>query len=79
MYAPLTPGTAPMYGIASGGHGRMHAWVTSGSPARRFDIVENESVAALTRAGSACTSPGGNSPARSRSSVTYSEPPMPQR
>jgi hypothetical protein len=25
MYAPWHPGTGPMYGMASGGHGRIHA------------------------------------------------------
>ena len=55
----MKPRTRPMYGSASGGHGRMHACTVSGVPPSRLDIVEKESVAALTRAGSACTWPGG--------------------
>mmetsp|Transcript_2304 Transcript_2304/g.6689 ORF Transcript_2304/g.6689 Transcript_2304/m.6689 type:complete len:291 (-) Transcript_2304:154-1026(-) len=68
-----------MYGSASGGHGRMHACTVSGVPPSRLDIVEKESVAALTRAGSACTWPGGYFPARSSSASTYSDPPMPHK
>ena len=40
-----------------------HACTVEGSPPSRLDIFEKESVAALTRAGSASTWPGGNSPA----------------
>ena len=59
MSAPLMCGIAPMYGSASGGHGRMHACTVEGSPPSRLDMVEKESVAALTRLGSASTWPGG--------------------
>ena len=79
MYAPTMLLILPNMGIASGGHGRMHACTVSGVPPSRFDMVENEAVAASTRLGSGWTSPGGNSPARRRSGSTYSLPPMPQR
>ena len=57
----------------------MQACTVSGVPPSRALIVEKALVAASTRFGSACTSPGGYSPARSRASSTYSEPPMPHR
>ena len=48
MYALLHPSSLPMYGIASGGHGRMHACTVSGVPPSRRDIIVNDSVAAFT-------------------------------
>ena len=75
MHAVMMQSAAAGHAVAAA-H-RMHAWTVSGVPPRRLDIMLKDLVAASTRAGSACTSPGGYSPARSRSPSTYSEPPMP--
>jgi hypothetical protein len=49
----------PMRGRASGGQGRMQAWVVSGAGLpSRLDIVEKEAAAAETREASAWTLAG---------------------
>lgn len=63
-----------MIGRASGGHGRMQACTTSGSPPSFLLISEKASLAALARAGSASTSDGGSSPARNLLPSTYLKP-----
>mmetsp|Transcript_21180 Transcript_21180/g.41210 ORF Transcript_21180/g.41210 Transcript_21180/m.41210 type:complete len:210 (+) Transcript_21180:949-1578(+) len=58
MYALSVPGICPRYGIASGGHGRMHACCWSLDRAANLAIAPKELSAALTRAGSAVISSG---------------------
>ena len=48
----------------------MQAWLDCISASSLFDIVVKALVAAATRLGSGWTSPGGNSPARSRAGLT---------
>eukprot|EP00525_Craspedostauros_australis_P010744 CAMPEP_0198114540 /NCGR_PEP_ID=MMETSP1442-20131203/5893_1 /TAXON_ID= /ORGANISM="Craspedostauros australis, Strain CCMP3328" /LENGTH=90 /DNA_ID=CAMNT_0043771867 /DNA_START=814 /DNA_END=1086 /DNA_ORIENTATION=+ len=51
MYAPSKPGTGPMYGRASGGHGLIQAWTRSSSPTLSYsdDMPWNAIEAASTR------------------------------
>ena len=80
MYAPSTPGTAPKYGTASGGHGLMQLCDRRGpSPPTLALRPPKLLVAAATLDWSGVTADATDKspPGSNRSSVMYSLPPHP--